>query len=137
MLLIAFLGVVLVSSLGFVVYNYLSAQSRQLDFAILRTLGFSLRQIIRVVCFEQLFIVIAGMGIGTIIGERLSYVMMPFLQLTEKGEKVLPPFLLTINWQTIGIAYAILAIAFVITISMVVLFFYRVAIHQTLRMGDV
>ncbi len=137
MLLIAFLGVVLVSSLGFIVYNYLSAQSRQLDFAILRTLGFSLRQIIGVVCFEQLFIIIVGMGIGTLIGERLSYVMLPFLQLTEKGERVLPPFLLTINWQTIGIAYAILAIAFIITISMVVLFFYRVAIHQTLRMGDV
>ncbi len=136
-LIIAFLGVVLVSSLGFIVYNYLSAQGRQLDFAILRTLGFSLRQIIGLVCFEQLFIAIAGMGIGTIIGERLSYIMMPFLQLTEQGERVLPPFILTIDWQTIGIAYVIIAIAFVITISMVILFFYRVAIHQTLRMGDV
>ncbi|MFC1901019.1 ABC transporter permease, partial [Chloroflexota bacterium] len=137
MLLIAFLGVVLVSSLGFIVYNYLSAQSRQLDFAILRTLGFSLRQIIGLVCFEQLFIIIVGMGIGTFIGERLSYVMLPFLQLTEKGERVLPPFILTIDWGTIGIAYAILALAFIITISMVILFFYRAAIHQTLRMGDV
>jgi uncharacterized membrane protein len=77
------------------------------------------------------------MGIGTFIGERLSYVMLPFLQLTEKGERVLPPFILTINWGTIGIAYAILAIAFIITISLVIMFFYRSAIHQTLRMGDV
>jgi hypothetical protein len=89
------------------------------------------------VCFEQLFIIIIGMGIGTIIGERLSYVMLPFLQLTEKGERVLPPFVLTVNWGTVGIAYVILAIAFIITISMVILFFYRAAIHQTLRMGDI
>lgn len=136
MLIIAFLGVILVSSLGFVVYSYLSAQRRQLDFAILRTLGFSLRQIIGLVCFEQLFIIIAGLGLGTLIGERLSYIMMPFLQLTEKGEIVLPPFILTIDWTTIGIAYIILAVAFIITISLVILFFSRVAISQTLRIGD-
>lgn len=137
MLTIAFLSVILVSSLGFVVYSYLSAQGRQLDFAILRTLGFSLRQIIGLVCFEQLFIIVAGLGIGTLIGERLSYVMMPFLQLTEQGQKVLPSFILTVNWGTIGIAYAVLAVAFIITISLVILFFSRVAIHRTLRMGEV
>ena len=137
MLMIAFLGVILVSSLGFVVYSYLSAQGRQLDFAILRTLGFSLRQIIGLVCFEQLFIIVVGMGMGTLIGERLSYIMMPFLQLTEQGQRVLPPFILTINWGTIGIAYAVLAVAFIITISLVILFFSRVAIHRTLRMGDI
>ncbi len=136
MLMIAFLGVVLISSLGFVVYSYLSAQARQLDFAILRTLGFSLRQIIGLVCFEQIFIIVAGLGIGTLIGERLSYVMMPFLQLTEQGQRVVPSFILTINWGTIGIAYAILAMAFIITISLVILFFSRVAIHRTLRMGE-
>ncbi|MBI2850862.1 MAG: FtsX-like permease family protein [Chloroflexi bacterium] len=135
-LMISFLGVILVSSLGFVLYNYLSAQQRQLDFAILRTLGFSLRQIIGLVCFEQLFIIIFGLGLGTVIGVRLSDIMMPFLQLTEKGERVLPPFILTIDWGIIGIAYVIMALAFVITISLVILFFSRVAIYRTLRMGD-
>jgi len=136
-LLIAFMGVILVSGLGFVVYAYLSAQGRQLEFAILRTLGFSFRQIIGLVCFEQVFIIIAGMGIGTLIGERLSYIMMPFLQLTERGERVLPPFVLTVDWFTIGIAGIILLIAFALTISLLVMFFSRVAIYRTLRMGDV
>ena len=136
MLMIAFLGVILVSSLGFVVYSYLSAQGRQLDFAILRTIGFSLRQIMGLVCFEQLFIIVVGMGLGTLIGERLSYIMMPFLQLTEQGQRVLPPFILTVNWGTIGIAYGIIIAAFIITISLVILFFSRVAIHRTLRIGD-
>jgi ABC-type lipoprotein release transport system permease subunit len=135
-LIISFLSVILVSSLGFIVYSYLSAQARQLDFVILRTLGFSLRQIIGLVCFEQLFIILAGLGIGTLLGERLSYIMMPFLQLTEQGERVLPPFMLTIDWGTIGIAYIIITIAFIITISLVILYFSKAAISQTLRMGD-
>lgn len=136
-LMVAFLGVILVSGLGFIVYSYLSAQSRQLEFAILRTLGFSLRQIIALVSFEQIFIIVSGMGIGTLIGLQLSSVMMPFLQLTEKGERVLPPFIVAIDWYTIGIAYVILAVAFLFTISLVILFFSRVAIHRALRMGDV
>jgi len=135
-LLIAFLGVILVSGLGFVVYAYLSARARQLEFAILRTLGFSLRQIIGLICFEQIFIITAGMGIGTIVGLRLSAMMMPFLQLTERGEMVLPPFILTTDWLTVGIAYIILTVAFAVTISLVVLFFSRVALHRTLRMGE-
>jgi ABC-type lipoprotein release transport system permease subunit len=136
-LLIAFLGVILVSGLGFIVYSYLSAQRRQLDFAILRSLGFSLQQIIGLVCFEQLFIIAFGMGLGTITGERLNYIMIPFLQLTERGAKVLPPFILTINWETLGIAYSILAVAFIITISLVILFFSRTAINDTLRRAEV
>ena len=135
-LLIAFLGVILVSGLGFIVYAYLSAQKRQLEFAILRTLGFSLRQIIGLICFEQLFIIVVGMGIGTLVGMRLSTMMMPFLQLTERGEMVLPPFILATDWFTIGIAYIILAVAFAVTIFLVVLFFSRVALHRTLRMGE-
>lgn len=135
-LLIAFLGVILVSGLGFIVYAYLSAQRRQLEFAILRTLGFSLRQIIGLICFEQIFIIVVGMGLGTLVGMRLSTMMMPFLQLTERGETVLPPFILTTDWLTIGIAYIILTVAFAITIFLVVLFFSRVALHRTLRMGE-
>ncbi len=135
-LLIAFIGVTLVSGLGFVVYAYLSARGRQLEFAILRTIGFSLRQIISLVCLEQLFAIGAGMGIGTFIGLKLSTIMMPFLQLTESGQRVVPPFTPVTDWSTIGIAYIILIVAFIITISLVVLFFRRVALHRTLRMGD-
>ena len=63
--------------------------------------------------------------------------MLPFLQLTERGARVLPPFVLTVDWLTIGTAYIIITLAFAITISLVILFFYRAAIHQTLRMGDI
>jgi ABC-type antimicrobial peptide transport system permease subunit len=135
-LLIAFVGVVVVSGLGFIVYAYLAARSRHLEFAILRTLGFSWKQIISLVCLEQIFVIGLGMGIGTLLGSRLSRIMMPFLQLTEKGETVVPPFTIVTDWSTIGIAYIILTIAFIITMSLVVLFFSRVALYRALRMGE-
>jgi len=135
-LLIAFLGVTLVSGLGFVVYAYLSATGRQLEFAIVRTLGFSLRQIIGLVCLEQTVIIGSGMGVGTLLGWQLSSAVMPFLQLTEMGRRVMPPFMSTVDWLTVGIAYGILAVAFLLTISLVILFFSRIAIHHALRVGE-
>ena len=136
MLTLAFFGVALVSALGFIVYAYLSARERQLEFAILRTLGFSFRQIVMLIGFEQIFIIVTGMGIGTWVGMRLSAVMMPFLQFTERGERVLPPFVFVTDWKTVLTTYGILGIVFVITISLVVLFFTRVSLNRTLRMGD-
>jgi len=136
-LLIAFLGVTFVSGLGFMVYAYLSARGRQLEFAILRTIGFSLRQIIGLVCFEQLFVIGTSMGIGTFIGLRLGPFMMLFLQLAGRGESVLPPVVLTNDWFTIGLAYIALTVVFFVTIALVILFFSRVALHRTLRIGDV
>jgi putative ABC transport system permease protein len=135
-LLIAFLGVILVSGLGFMVYAYLSVRARQLEFAILRTLGFSMFQIVGLFSFEQLLIISAGMGIGTLIGLRLSGFMMPFLQLTEMGEKVLPPFVVTTDWGTIGTAYIILTVIFILTVSLVVLFFSRIPLHRAMRLTE-
>ena len=135
-LTLAFFGVALVSALGFIVYAYLSARERQLEFAILRTLGFSFRQIVMLIGFEQIFIIVTGMGIGTWVGMRLSAVMMPFLQLTERGERVLPPFVFVTDWKTVLTTYGILGVVFVVTISLVVLFFTRVSLNRTLRMGD-
>jgi ABC-type lipoprotein release transport system permease subunit len=135
-LLISFVGVVLVSGLGFIVYAYLAARSRHLEFAVLRTLGFSWKQIISLVSLEQVCVIGLGMGIGTLLGSRLSRIMMPFLQLTEKGETVIPPFAIVTDWSTISIAYIILTIAFIVTMSLVVLFFSRVALARALRMGE-
>jgi ABC-type antimicrobial peptide transport system permease subunit len=135
-LLICLLGVTFVSGLGFLIYSYLSAQSRKLDFAILRTVGFSLRQISGLVCFEQFLVIFAGIGFGVLTGSWLNSIMVPFLQLTGQGNKVLPPFMPAMDWGMIGISYGFLFAAFAVTILVIILYFSRVAIYQTLRMGD-
>ena len=76
------------------------------------------------------------MGIGTLLGMQLSTVMMPFLQITEMGQRVLPPFVQVVDWLTIGVAYIVLAVAFLTTIALVILFFSKVAIHRALRIGE-
>ena len=43
----------ILSAIGFLIYSYLTAQRRTLEFAVLRTMGFSKHQIATVVGFEQ------------------------------------------------------------------------------------
>jgi ABC-type lipoprotein release transport system permease subunit len=135
-LAISFGTVLLLSAIGFLVYSYLSAQQRGLEFAILRTLGFSRVQVFTTVFVEQSFIVIAGMGLGTIVGFRIGRIMMDFLGTNERGDNVLPPFVLAVSWPEIFVVWGILGAVFVVTIAAVVLLYLRLAVHRALRIGD-
>ena len=99
-------------------------------------MGFSRRQILAVVSFEQLLIVAVAMGVGTLVGLRLGVLMMEFLGVTERGEEVIPPFVQVTDWATIGVSYGILLTVFLTTIAIVVALSGRIAVHRVLRLGE-
>ena len=133
---IAFGAVLLLSAIGFVVYSYLTAQQRALEFAILRTLGFSRPQILSVVVFEHLFVIIAGMGLGTLVGLRVGRLMLAFLGIDEQGGQVVPPFVQRISWPEVFVVWGILGTVFIATIAAVVALYFRLAVSRALRIGD-
>jgi hypothetical protein len=135
-LFIAFGAVLVLSALGFLVYSYLTAQERSLEFAILRTLGFSSRQIFGVVAFEHVFVIVTGMGLGTLVGLQVGRMMMRFLGTDEEGAAVLPPFVLGVSWPAVALAWVILGTVFAATIGGVVLLYVRLQVHRALRIGD-
>ena len=136
-LAISFAAVLLLSTIGFLIYSYLTAQQRRLEFAVLRTLGFSRRQIFGVVLLEHLFVVLAGMGLGTIVGLQVGRLMMDFFALDERGAEVIPPFALSISTLEVALVWGILGAVFVLTVLAVVLLYFRLALHRALRVGDV
>ena len=135
-LAISFGAVLFLSAIGFIVYSYLTAQQRGLEFAILRTLGFSRLQVFTVVLVEQAFVIVAGMGLGTVVGLQIGRLMMDFLATDERGREVLPPFLLAVSWPQVFVVWAILGTVFAATIAAVVLLYLRLAVHRALRIGD-
>jgi ABC-type lipoprotein release transport system permease subunit len=136
-LAISFGAVLLLAAIGFVVYSYLTAQERSLEFAILRTLGFSRPQVFFQVLFEHVLVIAAGMGLGTLVGLRVGRLMMGFLTNDERGIEVLPPFILAVSWPEVFLVWGILGAVFVVTIGAVVLLYLRLAVHRALRIGDV
>lgn len=135
-LFISFAAILILSAIGFLIYSYLTAQRRTLEFAVLRTMGFSKRQIALVVGFEQVFVIGLGMIAGTLMGMRLGSLMIRYMGLTETGDEVLPPMQLEINWFTVGTAWLVLGLVFLVTIGAVVLLYSRLALHRVLRIGE-
>ncbi len=136
-LAISFAAVLLLSAIGFLIYSYLTAQQRRLEFAVLRTLGFSRFQVFGVVLLEHCFVVLAGMGLGTIVGLQVGRLMMDFFELDERGAAVLPPFALAVSRLEVALVWGILGAVFVLTVLAVVLLYARLALHRALRVGDV
>ncbi|HLF72355.1 MAG TPA: ABC transporter permease [Dehalococcoidia bacterium] len=135
-LFLSFAAILLLSAIGFLIYSYLTAQKRTLEFAVLRTMGFSRRQIATVVGFEQLFVIGLGMIAGTLMGLRLGSLMIRYMGLSETGDEVVPPMSLHVSWFTIGSAWIVLALVFLVTIGFVVLLYSRLALHKVLRIGE-
>jgi ABC-type antimicrobial peptide transport system permease subunit len=99
-------------------------------------LGFSKPQIFSVVMFEHLFVIVTGMGLGTVVGLRIGSIMMGFLSTDETGAAVVPPFILGVSWPQVFAVWAILGTVFVVTIAAVVAMYFRLAVHRVLRIGD-
>lgn len=135
-LFLAFAAVLILSGLGFVIYSGLSAKTRSLEFAILRTMGLSGKQILGVVSFEQIFVIASGVLTGTLLGFPLSRLMIGYMGLTEDGADPLPPLLSRVSWQAVATVYTLLGIVVVATVISLVVLYSRVAVSRALRAGD-
>jgi ABC-type antimicrobial peptide transport system permease subunit len=135
-LFLSFAAILILSAIGFLIYSYLTAQKRTLEFAVLRTMGFSRFQIAAVGGFEQCFVIGLGMIAGTLMGLRLGSLMINYMGVTETGDSVLPPMALHVSWITAGTALLVLGAVFLSTIGVVVLMYSRLALHRVLRIGE-
>ena len=105
----AFSAVLGLSMLGFVVTLALGARNRVLEFAVLRAVGSSPSQILRSMVLEWGVVLAIGSTIGVLLGQRVATVMLSFLDVTEEGKKVVPPFTLETDWRTLGLGVGLLA----------------------------
>ena len=136
LLFMAFTAVLILSALGFLVHAYVSFRSREMEFALMRTIGFSTRQLTTLIWLEQALIIVAGLALGTWMGGRIGAIIMPFLSNDDQGSQVLPPFVLEVNWTTLSITYAIMAVAFTLIITGMIWFVRRISLQRILRLGE-
>ncbi len=137
LLFVAFAAVLILSGLGFMVHAYVSFKSREIQFALMRTVGFSMRQLTTLVLLEQVLVISAGLALGAWIGGRLGASMMPFLGHDDRGTQVLPPFVVDVNWQTLTITYLAMGLLFAIIIAVVIILVRRISLQRILRLGEV
>ena len=136
LLLIAFGAILVLSSLGFLVHAYISFRNRELQFALMRTMGFTTRQLVSLMWLEQALVIAVGMALGTWMGGRLGVTIMPFLGHDDRGGQVLPPFVIEVGWQNLLVTFVAMGVIFTAIIIGVILFIRRMSLSRVLRLGD-
>ena len=107
-----------------------------MQFGLMRTVGFSMRQLITLVWLEQAIVIGAGMALGAEMGRRLGAIIMPFLSHNDRGTEVLPPFVLEIDWGTLAITYGFMIVVFMVIILGMIWFIRRISLQRILRLGE-
>ena len=136
LLLTAFGAMLILSAVGFWVHAYVSFRNRESQFALMRTMGFSARQLASLMLLEQALVAAAGMALGGWMGGRLGAAVMPFLGYDDAGSRALPPFVIEVAWQNLIYAYGAMALVFAAIIASVIWLIRRIALSRALRLGD-
>ena len=136
LLFIAFSAVLLLSCLGFLVHAYSSFRSRQVQFALLRTTGLSGRQLMMMMWLEQTVIIAVGLALGTLMGSRLGATIIPFLGHDDFGGRVVPPFVMVIDWNALIITYGVMLVIFAVITLAIIMLIRRLSISRILRIGE-
>jgi len=135
-LMLGFVAAAIFAFVGFIVTTVVSARERRTEFALLRALGLTMRQLRRWMLIEQLGLITVGVLFGTAIGLGLGALMLPLVSLTQAGDAVYPPVEVVYPWTTYLVLQAVVIAAVVIGLAIVDGAVRRVVHGSALRAGD-
>lgn len=135
-LLMSFAAAAAFAAVGFAVNAVVSARERVAEFAVLRALGVSPRQLIGVIGVEQAYLVVLGLLVGLVLGAAVATLVVPLVLLTAEAARVVPPVLVSVPWVTVlGLVAALVAVLAAIVLVLA-RYLRGTALGGTLRAGE-
>jgi hypothetical protein len=135
-LTIGFVAAAVFAAVGFAVSATVSARERLVEFALLRALGLSPRQLGGWLSLEQGVLIGVSLAMGTLIGIVLTVAILPLISLTQDGAPAVPEVIVLFPWDTIAVLeLAVLAVLVAIVVLMSVVL-RRVGLGSHLRLGE-
>ncbi|MFC0557095.1 FtsX-like permease family protein [Planotetraspora thailandica] len=114
-LVLGFLSALVFALLGFLVNAAVAARERTAEFALLRAIGVSHRQVFGLLAVEQAFIITLSLATGTVLAVVVAVLVVPHIVLTGQATAVTPAVLLDIPWlPTAALLTAVAAVLFCI-----------------------
>jgi len=135
-LTVGFLVAALLTVLGFMLYSFLSARRRMQQLGILRAMGLSIRQLIGLFLFEQGFLIVLGVAVGTVLGVLTGDLFIPFLQIKSEAHAGIPRFIVMTAWGDIAKIYVLFALILAVAIPAFIWMLARVKIHEAIKFGE-
>jgi ABC-type antimicrobial peptide transport system permease subunit len=95
------LAAIAFAAIGFLVSSTVSTTERLGEFALLRALGLSTRQLGLWLSVESVFLLVVGLFAGWFLGLGLAWLVLPFATLTQTGATPVPAPEVVVPWGAI------------------------------------
>jgi hypothetical protein len=133
---IGFLAAAVFAAVGFAVSSTVSARERITEFALLRALGLSPRQLGSWMTLEQGVLVATSLAFGTLVGWLLTTFILPLVSVTQEGARPVPDVAIVYPWGSVlALEVGLVAVLAVIVTAMTLLL-RRLGLGSLLRLGD-
>ncbi len=133
-LFFGFVALTAVSALAFAVNGWTMYRLRQLELAVLKSMGLSSRQLLIIIGMEQSIIAVSALLIGAGFGFVLSSALLPYLA-GEDASSLAPPMSLRVEWQVLFALIGSIAILLLGAIGSIFAWMRTQRTHLALRAG--
>lgn len=135
-LTVGFIVVLMLCTVGFLIYWVLSIRQRALQMGILRAMGMSMREIISMLVNEQVWISGLSIAAGVGIGIAAAQLYMPIMQIAYAASDQMVPLSVVISGADCARLLAIVALVMVVCLCVLGVIVSRMKIVKALKLGE-
>jgi ABC-type lipoprotein release transport system permease subunit len=121
---------------GLTVSAAVSARQRRTEFALLRALGLSGRQLSGSLWLENGSLVLVSLVAGTSLGLIIGWIVLPFVTVTQRATTPVPPVIVEVPWASIVMLEVVSAVALAVAVVAIGWVLRRLRVGSVLRMGE-
>jgi hypothetical protein len=133
---LGFVAAATFAAVGFSVSSVVSARERVGEFALLRALGLSSRQLGGWLSIDHGILVIASLVLGTLVGVVLTWVILPFVSITQEASIAIPDVAVVYPWRTILLLEVSVVVVLGAVVAVLAALVRRLGLTSLLRLGN-
>jgi ABC-type antimicrobial peptide transport system permease subunit len=133
---LGFVAAAVFSVLGFAVSAAVSTSERTTEFAVLRSLGLSDRQLSAWLALEGGITAALALAGGIALGALVAWLVLPFVSLAGEGGRPFPEVIVELPWQAVAVLTGSLLTALAVVLAVQILLLRRLALGPALRAGE-
>ena len=122
--------------LGFAVSAAVSTSERTTEFAVLRSLGLSSRQLSGWLALEGGITVLLSLVGGIVLGGLVAWLVLPFVSLAGEGGRPFPEVVVELPWEAVALLAGSLLAVLALVVGIQLLLLRRLALAPALRAGE-
>jgi len=135
-LAVGFVATGLFALVGLIVSASVSARQRRTEFALLRALGLTGRQLSSSLWLENGSLVVVSLLAGTGLGLVIGWVVLPFVTVTQRAATPVPPVEVHVPWDAILLLNGVSVLALGVAVIVLGTVLNRLGVGSVLRMGE-